>query len=236
MPAWLVGGVAILHLCTAPESVQLFGRTPADIDLAIERSRSRDFQAFMERQGYEPNESFNNLNGNRRLLFQDRFNDRQVDVFVGSFSMCHEIPLLDRGPNPASPTLPLAELLLMKLQIVELNRKDQIDILNVFASFPVEDRDEAAINGAAIGSLCGSDWGLWRTVQMNLDRSREAADALSAGPKLRARIDQRIEALRDAIGAAGKTRRWKMRARVGDRVRWYEEPEEVDKGITLRLG
>lgn len=233
-PAWLIGGTAILHLCRAPESSELFGRVPADIDLAIPKRSANAFPAFMEGQRYEPNESFNNLNGNRRLLFQDPVNDRQVDVFVGGFMMCHEVPLLERDPDVGQPTLPLAELLLMKLQIVELNRKDQLDILNILASNPVEDHDESAINGAVIGTLCAADWGLWRTVTMNLDRSQEAATAISASPDLHDRVRRRIDALSASIEAASKTRRWRMRARIGDRVRWYEEPEEVDKGITLR--
>jgi hypothetical protein len=35
-----------------------------------------------------------------------------------------------------------------------------------------------------------------------------------------------LKALRDQVDAEPKSTRWRIRARVGDRVRWCEEPDE----------
>ena len=40
-------------------------------------------------------------------------------------------------------------------------------------------------------------------------------------------VDAVGEAMRQAMEAAPKSVRWKMRARVGEKVTWYELPEET---------
>src|SRR5919202_6686859 len=105
--------------------------------------------------------------GQERLLFFDRQHDRQVDVLVGTFRMSHEIRLgkrLDMEPL----TIPLAELLLTKLQIAEINEKDVLDALALLHDHPVEDADGDSVNGRRIAALCATDWGLWRTFTANL--------------------------------------------------------------------
>jgi hypothetical protein len=42
-------------------------------------------------------------------------------------------------------------------------------------------------------------------------------------------VQDRVAELRDVIERAPKTQRWKLRARVGNRVKWYEEVEEVNR-------
>ena len=60
------------------------------------------------------------------MLFYDTANGRQLDVFVGTFHMCHELDLGKRlAEHPSA--LDAADLLLTKLQIAEINRKDIVD-------------------------------------------------------------------------------------------------------------
>ena len=40
-------------------------------------------------------------------------------------------------------------------------------------------------------------------------------------------VDQRLDQLWQLIDAQPKSLKWKLRNRVGDRVSWYELPEEV---------
>jgi hypothetical protein len=40
-------------------------------------------------------------------------------------------------------------------------------------------------------------------------------------------VQARIEVLRSAIDEAPKSRRWRMRSRLGRRMPWYDLPEEV---------
>jgi hypothetical protein len=42
-------------------------------------------------------------------------------------------------------------------------------------------------------------------------------------------IKRRLVTLQKAMDEAPKTMAWKMRAKVGTRVRWYEEVEEVQR-------
>ena len=154
---------------------------------------------------------------------------RQVDVFAGTFEMCHVIPVADRLDRHAV-TVPLAELLLTKLQIVELNRKDLVDAGALLVSQPVVTSGADGIEGDVIAELCARDWGLWRTCTMNLRRVDEHLPELGVAPETAATISARVAELQRQIDEAPKTRGWRIRSRVGDRVRWYHEPDEVDEG------
>jgi hypothetical protein len=223
----LVGGLAVrLH---APEA----GLHPAleraykDIDFATVKGRGRQVGDFLASVGYEPDQMFNTTNGNRRLLFYDRVHGRQVDVFVGAFEMCHAIPITQRV-SLEQVTIPLAELLLTKLQIIELNEKDRRDVLAIVVHHDVGEDDHDAINAAYIAKLCAADWGLWRTCKLNVERVREAVGEYDLSEDDRAAVRDRLDRLWERIEAEPKSTRWRLRDRVGDRVKWYEEPEEVE--------
>jgi hypothetical protein len=223
VPLRLLGGLAIA--LTAPEH-RLLPRPYKDIDFVTRRGQSREVTALLDELGYEGNERFNAMNGQRRLLFLDTVNERQVDVFVGSFQMCHQLPVQERL-LVSTHTLPLADLLLTKLQIFALNEKDQRDALTLLFHHPLGDGDDGEINAAWIGELCGRDWGLWKTCTVNLERIRSGLHRYELTPEQEAVLTARIDELRRRIDAAPKGAKWKLRARVGERVRWYDEPEEV---------
>jgi hypothetical protein len=221
----LLGGLAVeLHI--PPGARSLAPREYKDIDLVTTKKEGRSVRDLLAASGYDPDVEFNTIQGHRRLLFYDQGNSRQVDVFVGEFEMCHKIPVADRlSTEPL--TIPLAELLLTKLQIYELNEKDQVDILNLLCYCEVDQRDEGHINADVVARLCGRDWGLWRTAKLNFERIREAVTQLEVGARERDLIGQRLDRLWDRIESEKKSRTWRLRSRIGDRARWYEEPEEV---------
>jgi len=224
VPLRLLGGIAILLRSHGlPPALQ---RTYNDIDLATVKGRGRVVGELLVELGYEAEREFNALHGARRMLFQDRAHGRHLDVFVDRFEMCHAIPLGDRllvEPD----TIPLAELLLTKLQIFELNEKDLRDTVALLASHDVAEHDGDAVNAAYIASLTASDWGLWRTARMNLERVREGVAGYDVGAGLQAAVVARVDALWERIEAEPKSRGWRLRDRVGDRKRWYEVPDEV---------
>jgi hypothetical protein len=178
--------------------------------------------------GYEPHVSFNAMHARERALFFDDAHGRQVDVFIDSFRMCHQIPLADRL-NGSDRTVPLAELLLTKLQIIELNEKDVRDTVLLLHGHTVEEHDDDAVNAARVAELCAADWGLWRTITANLERCRTHLDDYELDSGDRDRIHSRFDELLGRIEDEPKSRGWKLRARVGDRKRWYELPEEVSQ-------
>jgi hypothetical protein len=225
LPVRLVGGLAIrLHATTEPQPA--LAREFKDIDLVTRRDKAREVVSLITSLGYTPDNAFNTLNSGRRALFYDLAHERQLDVFVGSFEMCHKIPVADRlDVDPVS--VPLAELLLTKLQIVELNEKDLRDILALVIDHDVADHDSDAINADYVAKLCADDWGLWRTCRQTIERARDGIGRFELAEAQRAILDERLQALWRRVEAEPKSRRWRLRDRVGDRVRWYEEPEEV---------
>jgi hypothetical protein len=222
----LLGGVAVR--LRAPEVPPALDREYKDLDFAIAKSDASGLDQLLRDAGYNPHVSFNAMHARERALFFDDDHGRQVDVFIGSFRMCHQIPLAERLELDAA-TVPLAELLLTKLQIIELNEKDVRDTVLLLHGHPVEERDDNAVNAARVAALCASDWGLWRTITANLQRCREHVGDydLSNGDKeqIAARFDQIIE----RVEAEPKGRGWKLRAKVGERKRWYDLPEEVSQ-------
>jgi hypothetical protein len=206
-----------------------FVREYRDLDFVTVRRGGGPAMAFFRAEGYEPHVAFNALHGNERLLFFDNEHDRQVDVFVGQFSMSHRIPFegrVDLEPG----TVPLAELLLTKLQIAQLNEKDVRDALALLCCHKVGDTDGDQLNGKRVAELCAADWGLWRTFTANLASCRDYARDYHLPASEREEMVAQLDRLADMIEREPKSRAWKLRAKIGDRRRWYELPEEVGLG------
>lgn len=226
VPLRLLGGVAI-KLRAPGELLPAFRRTYGDLDFVTAKKGAGRAAELFRNEGYQPHVAFNALHGKERLLFFDDDHDRQVDVFVGAFAMSHKIPLDARlEVDPVS--IPLAELLLTKLQIAQLNEKDVRDALALLEGHPVGDADGETVNAGRIAALCAADWGLWRTITGNLD----TCCALAPGYDVpdRAEVEARLQELLHRIEAEPKTRGWKLRAKIGERKRWYELPDEVAGG------
>ena len=238
----LMGGMAVRS--HAPGWTHRTRRVDVDIDFATRSKDRKSVFALLEREGYTPDRRHNALFGQHQGYFVDEARKRPVDVLVDKLEMCHRIEFADRLEK-SRPTLPLAELLLSKLQVVMINRKDVLDALVLLAEHPLDndDGDVDADNGLCcisvprILSFTSNDWGWWRTVTGNLDKLIQFLDTdytdadLDIGTRP-VRFDPRaqIEALRAAIDSAPKSTRWKLRSRIGERQQWYVEPEEVAHG------
>ena len=223
IPLRLIGGVAIATRCPSSRREPL-RRSYADVDLVTRGSARKEAIALLEELGYVANREFNTLHGHRRLYFFDERNQRQLDVFVDEANLCHRIDLRERLET-VPLTLPLADLTVLKLQVVETNEKDYLDICALFADHDLSE-DESGINTSHICTLAGGDWGLWRTLGMVAERSVRFARELP-GFETGEQVAARLERLQAALEEAPKSRGWKLRARLGDRKRWYELPEEV---------
>jgi len=197
-----------------------------DIDLVAPSGRERRTTRVLTDLGYTGERDFNARHGASRLLFWDRARERKLEVFVGTFVMCHTLPIADRlGIEPE--TIPLAEMMLTKLQIVELNEKDVADMHSLLIAVDVGESDVDQINAKLIAALCARDWGLHHTVSRTLDTlgSDPPSYQLTGGQRMV--VDDRVAKLRTALEAEPKSVAWRLRAKVGERMRWYEEPEEI---------
>lgn len=225
--ARLFGGMGI-RILAGDRLAPAFERPIQDLDFAVSKGDRNALADLLEESGYEGDQHFNALNGARRLLFVDPSHDRQVDVFVGTFEMCHALPLTERLAV-LPDTLPAADVLMTKLQIVELNSKDRNDILALVLSHEIGSDDVGSINASRITELTSEDWGLQRTFEINLDRVSAAVSEVDVSSEEKQLLVGRLETLRQAIDDAPKSRRWKLRAKIGERKQWYAEPEEVDR-------
>jgi hypothetical protein len=226
--ARVMGGVGIALHC--PSSADgPFRRHYGDLDVVVDRRGGRRHaDALFAGLDYRPDLEFNTINGpeGRRRYVSGA--GGKVDVFVGTFRMCHELPLEERLTADA-PTVTLADLFLTKAQIFELTDKDALDLACLLLDHELADDDDDHINERRIAALTGADWGLWRTVTGSLERLRATVDRLAVADGQAATIRTRIDDLQAVLDRAPKSTKWKLRARVGDHVRWYELPEDPDR-------
>jgi hypothetical protein len=217
----LMGGVAILVRCPSAMEPPL-ARAYNDIDFFGRSKESRALIPLFEDLGYRPEPRFNALHGHRRLLFKTELGEHR-DVLLDRFEMCHTLELGDRLEVDPE-TLPLADLLLTKLQVFEANAKDLTDAIALLVDHAVGSGPDE-IDADYIARLCGNDWGLERTITEIAGRVVRHADGIGlATPET---VGARMSEILNRIERQPRTRRWKLRARVGERVKWYETPEEV---------
>jgi hypothetical protein len=223
------GGLAILaHSQSNPK---LFQRQSPDLDFLAPKNERQKLEPFFRQMGYSPDKHFNLLNGSRRqIYYYDPSPSLHVDILIGDFEMCHKLPLdgrLDLHPL----TIPLADLLLTKAQVVQLNHKDALDILSLLLNNDIGDEQRGHIGLERIVSLCAQDWGLYKTFTLNLERIETllGSDELPLTSDEQRLLLQRLATLKTAIEETPKTLAWQMRAKVGTRVRWYLEVEEVNQ-------
>lgn len=226
LPVRLVGGLAF-WLRAGERARQLFGRSYPDVDIVAHRRRSRDLRRVLEELGYQPQRTFNAMHGATRLLYRSADDTHQLDVFLDVFEMCHRLDLGERlEVEPL--TLAAAELLLTKLQIHELNRKDLTDVAMMLSDHELSSADGPhLLNGDRIARLGAGDWGLYTTVCDNLDLAAQRVEELVPDADLRQVVHQRLEQLKERMVAVPKSAGWNLRAKVGRRMQWYALPEEV---------
>lgn len=219
----LLGGVAVITRCPSATRAPL-ARRRVDIDLMGHRKEAAKLNQLFKDLGYKPRERFNAFQITR-LIFNDLANSRRVDVFLDVFEMCHKFDFKKRM-DLEKRTLPLADLLSTKLQIVQVNEKDMKDILAIFLDHDLSEEDVPdKINGAYVAKLCAEDWGIYKTFTANLGKVPDYAARIGVDEGQKKRALEQAEKLRALIEGAPKSMGWKMRAAVGERRRWYELPE-----------
>jgi hypothetical protein len=232
VPLKLFGGMGVWLTCPSVRDGP-FARPYADMDFAVTASAAKGARSFLESEGYIADQFFNRLHGATRLYYSTADGSWSIDIVVDQLTMSHRLDLRTRLAGPG-PTIPMADLLLTKLQVWEINRKDLGDALCVLADHPIgDDGDQGAVNGSVeaidldrIRRLLSSDWGFCHTVERNLGKALElATEAPLTDPPFD--VVAQVERLRRAIDEAPKSVGWRARARVGEKVRWYETPEEV---------
>jgi hypothetical protein len=221
----LIGGLAVRALCPAFPARR---HDRQDLDFASTSAGRAAVTPFLAGRGFEADQHFNQIHGHKQLYFRSPAG-RSIDVLIDRLEMCHALDFRDRLDRMPL-TLDVTDLLLTKLQIVELNEKDAADVLQLLGAYPVRPGDGSGTIGLArFGEIVGDDWGWWRTVTGNLERIRSLATGNGGSLVPPAPPFDPVEQLRALLTEAEhvpKSRRWRLRSLIGERVRWYELPEE----------
>jgi hypothetical protein len=216
----LLGGLAFKNLCPSAKDPR-YARENKDIDLMGKREDTREIMKTLETLGYKPRDVFNKLNMGQRLIYYDMGNRRRVDIFLDEFVMCHKFNFKE-SILAGTYTLPITQLVMTKLQVVEKTDKEYLDLLAAFRDFHVTD-GPGGIRGDEIAELCSRDWGMYTTFRKSLEATSARAGQLEAGE--RDRITHEVQKLLAMMEDRPKSLSWKMRARIGEKARWYELPE-----------
>lgn len=224
----LIGALAFRTHCPQYGYLQdALGRVFTDIDFATYTKHVRDVGRLLTELGYEEDKTVTRLFGEGRMLYHDPKFGRHIDIFLDRLDFSHVLPLNGRL-EADDLTLPLAELLIEKMQIVQLNEKDIIDTIMLVREHPIGQTDSETINAAVICRLAANDWGLWRTLTDNLAHvSERLATYQALKEQDRQVVRERIRSLLDQIEAAPKTMRWKVRSAIGEKAKWYKDVEEL---------
>jgi hypothetical protein len=223
----ILGAVAFRLHC--PKYGYLLSKTRAitDIDLMAYSKQVNQIEKHLMENGYEKRPTSIAAVAARRRIFYDKQMGFSLDIFLDRLEMCHDIDFKGRL-EVDYPTIPLAEMLLEKLQIVQLNEKDVKDVIVLLREHEVGEGDKETINTRYIAKLLSDDWGFYHTATMNLNKIKSL---LAEYNKLveddKGIIESRINCLITAIEKEPKTLRWKMRAKIGTKIQWYRKVEEI---------
>lgn len=229
IPFRLLGAIAFKMHC--PVHRHLFegmDRPLTDIDFVTYSKFRPQMRKFFTALGYTPFERLiASPMGQHRHIYWSEEHNWQVDIFFDVLRMCHNVDFRGRLELD-KPTIPLPELVLEKMQIVQINPKDIKDTTILFLEHEVGQGEADTIDGAYIAQVLAQDWGYYYTVTTNLRKVQSLLGEFEAlTDKDRKKAGTRIEALLGMIEKAPKSLKWKARAQVGPKVRWYNVVEEV---------
>jgi hypothetical protein len=220
------GSVGIHVHLAEPQALWRLGRpAPNDLDLVARAAERNDCRRLFEDLGYEVDRELLMTGEGKRFGFERPADGMHVDLFIDRLEMCHTIELRDRLALQPE-TLPLADLLLQKLQIVEINRKDLLDITVLLVEHDLGAEAPEDVDLGYIARLLADDWGFWHTVSGNVGRAEAFARELEMEPTAQRRVVDRLQRLSSALEDHPKTRRWKLRARIGTKKKWYQDVGE----------
>jgi hypothetical protein len=223
----VLGAVAFRLHC--PNFGHLLGRARAitDIDLVAYNKQIGQIEKHLLESGYEMRTTSIASVAARRRIFYDKQNGFSIDIFLDRLEMCHDIDFKGRLELDY-PTIPLAEMLLEKLQIVRINEKDVKDVIILLREHEIGDKDDGTINAKYIAKLLANDWGFYYTATTNLNKIKNLLDhydeLVENDNKL---IEGRIDNLLNIIEGESKSLGWKMRAKIGTKKQWYRNVEEI---------
>ncbi|MFI5449960.1 MAG: hypothetical protein ACHQ03_09400 [Candidatus Bathyarchaeia archaeon] len=205
------------------------GEVISDMDFISYRKIRGKVEKFLERIGYTPDRAAQMLAWvwGERAVYLEPHGKYHADIFFDKLEMSHTIDFKNRL-EVDFPTIPLAELMMEKMQIVQINEKDLKDCTALLVGHEVGSRDCEVINGQYIAKVLANDWGFWYTMTTNLQKLKTYLAKLNLTLEEREIVDSRIGKLLNLIEQEPKTSTWQKRAKTGTSKQWYRDVEEID--------
>jgi len=244
----ILGSLAIYaHSLHAPESVSFYhsvGRVRegaplfTDLDLIGYAVQGRSISKVFDGLGFKGDDMINGFFGDRRLIYYEGRNRFHVDIFLDKLEFSHDV-LFGKKPGNGRleldfPTISLTDLVLEKLQIHWIGRKDLVDLLVIFLGHDVKEQangNHEVVDAGHIANLLADDWGFWHESMQNLEKTRQMLGQFIGEGRishdLSMRIGSRIAELGSTLQSVPKGRHWEKRAKVGTAKPWFREVEEV---------
>ena len=224
----VIGSLAFQMHCPQYGYLQAaMGRAYTDIDFGAYSRQNKQISEMMSKMGYVDIRVVFIASEGERAIFDKPGTGLHVDIFYEKLDFCHPIFWKNRL-EVDSPTIPLTELLLEKMQIVQINEKDIIDTIMLLLEHPLGDIDKETINIKLAAQLCANEWGLWRTTTMNLDKVKQLAQHYTQlTSEQKEKVVSQVDVIVARLNSEPKPLAWRIRDRVGDRVKWYKDVDEV---------
>lgn len=222
-----IGGMAVHIHCPEASILPAIKREYGDLDFVTVSPDDQRMRKFFNSINFSANSRFNALQGKTRMIFNNPDNTWYIDVFINEFRMCHNIQFNNDRLLKDPVSIPLAELLLTKLQIIEINLKDVKDIAAILIEHPLGDNDIEAVNVKRIIEITSNDWGFATTARNNIDKIPLLLNTLDLPEEKSQMIKDKLGELAKSIDKAPKSTNWKLRAILGKSKKWYEEPEDA---------
>ena len=240
IPFRVIGSLAVrIHSPKFNYLYEGIDRPVTDIDYVTYGKYNSRMTKFFRPLGYEPNRFIMAYYGKRRNIFYSEEKGWQVDIFFDELDMCHKVDFRGRLELD-SPTITLADFLLEKMQIVEINAKDLKDVIIAMREHGVGETEHEEINLPYIVNIMSQDWGFYYTFTTNMRKTKAYLERFNAElpeealkkdigltEEDKADVAGKIDQILEAVEAAPKSSKWKMRAKIGPKVRWYKQVEEV---------
>lgn len=228
----VTGSIAVrMHSGAHAPLLDLMGRRRfRDIDFWGYAKEQKQVEQLLEKDGYLADPTIKQAHewGVKRLIYDHPQTRIKIDVFMDELVMAHTIHFKGRLELDF-PTIDLADLLLSKLQIHEITENDFIDMIVLLADHELGAGDHELIDMSYISGMLRNDWGFCHTALENLRKTQEAVGRYDLPPEVAENVRTRITAIGDQIESAPKSTRWKLRARVGTRSKWYEDVDDVHR-------
>ncbi len=199
-----------------------------DVDFVTYSKHITRVQDMFFSLGWTENQTVLRLFGDKRRIFYHPDQDLHSDIFIDKLRFCHPINFKKRLELDY-PTISLVDLLLEKLQIVEINKKDLVDVMLLIRKFPISNKPQKdAVNIEHLAKICANNWGWWKTATINLDKVLHFSKSYLNETDAEI-VNERINKIIDTIQNKRKTISWKLRNLIGEKMKWYNEVEEVQR-------